>query len=111
MVDEKLEALSARLESLRHLSDRLAGTEKLSGVKDTKRLFQPPVAKSKFAENKAVELAPDAISSKMDFAVDSVLPKKRGRPRKDSKPEEFASQKRRRFAIKKVTQIKSKKDK
>lgn len=111
MVDEKLEALSARLESLRHLSDRLAGSEKLSGVKDSKRLFQPPVSKSKFTENKAVELAPQALSSKMDFAVDSVLPKKRGRPRKDSKPEEFASQKRRRFAVKKVTQIKSKKDK
>ncbi len=111
MVDEKLEALSARLESLRHLSDRLAGIENVPGVKETKKLFQPPASKHKLSESKAVELAPETVSPKLDLAIDAVLPKKRGRPRKDSKPEEFASQKRRRFAIKKVTQIKSKKDK
>src|SRR5690606_4097616 len=40
-VDEKLEALSQRLESLRHLSDRLSGAEKMFGDKDGKKPFQP----------------------------------------------------------------------
>ncbi len=111
MVDEKLEALSARLESLRHLSDRLAGSEKHQGIKDAKKIFQTPAPKARLTDNKTIEVAPEAVSPRLDLAVDSVLPKKRGRPRKDSKPEEFTSQKRRRFAIKKVTQIKSKKDK
>jgi hypothetical protein len=111
LVDEKLEALSARLESLRHLSDRLAGSEKLMGSKEMKRLYQPPLPKPKLIESKSVELNPEAKSPKVDLAIDSILPKKRGRPRKEIKPEEFASQKRRRFAIKKVTQIKTKKDK
>jgi Uncharacterised protein family (UPF0158). len=111
LVDEKLEALSARLESLRHLSDRLAGSEKLMGGKEMKRLYQPTLPKSKLIESKLVESTPEAKSPRMDLAIDSILPKKRGRPRKDTKPEEFASQKRRRFAIKKVTQIKTKKDK
>ncbi|EKE07747.1 MAG: hypothetical protein ACD_17C00536G0001, partial [uncultured bacterium] len=41
-----------------------------------------------------------------------VLPKKRGRPRKEEpEVEEFQPQRRRRFAIKKVAQIKTKKTK
>ncbi len=109
-VDEKLEALSARLESLRHLSDRLAGSDKMMGIKDGKRPFQPFI-KPKLKETNAIQVMPEAKSSKMEAAVGSVLPKKRGRPRKEEKQEEFVGQKRRRFAIKKVTQIKSKKDK
>src|SRR3990167_4645400 len=38
-VDEKLEALSQRLESLRHLSDRLAGADKFFGNEKTKKPF------------------------------------------------------------------------
>lgn len=115
LVDEKLEALSARLESLRHLSDRLASVDKLGGVGGSKegerRFYQPPPVKPKLTDTKAVEVMGDQKSAKLDMAVDSVLPKKRGRPRKETGPEEFATQKRRRFAIKKVTQIKSKKEK
>ena len=103
-VDEKLEALSQRLESLRHLSTRLAGSEKLFGVDKIKKPFQP-FFKPKF-EVKA-EVLPDDRSPKMEAAIGSVLPKKRGRPRKEEKPEEFVAQRRRRFAIKKVAQIKS----
>src|SRR3990167_4316672 len=40
-VDEKLEALSQRLESLRHLSNRLAGSEKFFGSEKIKKPFQP----------------------------------------------------------------------
>lgn len=110
LVDEKLEALSARLESLRHLSDRLGGAEKRMGTTDGKRSFSS-FPKQKFTQGKAVELKPEAKPSKMELAVDAVLPKKRGRPRKEEPSDEFVSQKRRRFTIKKVTQIKSKKDK
>lgn len=105
-VDEKLEALSQRLESLRHLSDRLADpTKKLGGD-----AFKTPL-KSTYSK-------PDSItpyeekSEKMEAAVETVLPKKRGRPKKEtSSAEEFIPQKRRRFAVKKVSQIKTKKKK
>ena len=110
MVDEKLEALSARLESLRHLSDRFAGADKVMGVKDGKRPFHPFI-KPKLKETNVVEVLPEMKAPKVESAIGSILPKKRGRPRKEDKAEEFVGQKRRRFAIKKVTQIKSKKDK
>ncbi len=109
-VDEKLEALSQRLESLRHLSTRLSGAEKLVGGDAFKKPFMPFI-KPKFKETKSIEVLPETqSSSKIGSAIGSVLPKKRGRPRKeDAKAEEFIGQKRRRFAIKKVTQIKTKK--
>ncbi len=109
-VDEKLEALSQRLESLRHLSDRLAGAEKMFGVDKIKKPFTPFI-KPKFKEVKSVEVLQDEKSPKIESAIGGILPKKRGRPRKEERPEEFIGQKRRRFAIKKVTQIKTKKDK
>ncbi len=111
-VDEKLEALSQRLESLRHLSDRLAGAEKMFGVDAGKKPFTPFI-KPKMKETKSVEVLPETRAPKVESAIHAVLPKKRGRPRKEDQPvDEFVGQKRRRFAIKKVTQIKSgKKDK
>ena len=105
--DEKLEALSQRLESLRHLSSRLAGAEKFFGVDNVKKPFAP-IFKPKFKE--AAEFASEEISPKMESATEAVLSKKRGRPRKEDQPEEFKAQRRRRFAIKKVAQIKTKKD-
>lgn len=107
-VDDKLEALSQRLESLRHLSNRLAGSEKMFGVDGVNKPFTPFV-KPKFKD--AIEKTGDDPSLKMDSAIQSVLPKKRGRPKKDDQPEEFVPQARRRFAIKKVAQIKTKKHK
>lgn len=103
-VDEKLEALSQRLESLRNLSHRLAGSDKLLGLDKLPK----PLFKAKLAETKAVEILPDVPGSKIESAAFSLMPKKRGRPRKE---EESMGQKRRRFTIKKVTQIKTKKDK
>lgn len=108
-VDEKLEALSQRLESLRHLSNRLAGAEKMFGV-EPKRPFQPLI-KPKFKDTKAIEKMGEEEAPKVESATLGILPKKRGRPRKEEQAEEFAPQKRRRFAIKKVTQIKTKKEK
>ncbi len=106
-VDEKLEALSQRLESLRHLSNRLAGAEKFFGTDSGKKPFTP-FFKPKFKES--VEKLPEERAPKIETAIEAVLPKKRGRPRKEDQPEEFKAQRRRRFAIKKVSQIKSKKN-
>lgn len=109
-VDEKLEFLSQRLDSLRHLSNRLAGAEKMFGMEKGKKPFQP-FFKPKFKDTKAVEQIHEEEAPKVEAATFGILPKKRGRPRKEEQAEEFAPQKRRRFAIKKVTQIKTKKEK
>lgn len=103
--NEKLEALSQRLEALRHLSDRLAGSEKFFGVEKVKKPFEP-FFKPKFKEIKA-EVLPEEKAPKVEAAIGMVLPKKRGRPRKEEQPEEFIGQRRRRFAIKKVAHIKA----
>ncbi len=109
-VDEKLQALSERLESLRHLSNRLAGAEKMFGEDGGKKPFVPFI-KPKFKDSKSVERMQEEEAPKVESATFGILPKKRGRPRKDEQAEEFAPQKRRRFAIKKVSQIKTKKEK
>lgn len=108
-VDEKLEALSQRLESLRHLSSRLAGSEKYFGVEKPKTPFAPFI-KPKLRETKA-EVLEEMKAPKIEEAIEGVLPRKRGRPRKEEGPEEFEVTKKRRFAIKKVAQIKTKKAK
>lgn len=102
-VDEKLEALSQRLESLRHLSSRLAGSEKTFGIEKDRKPFEPYL-RSKF---KDASMMPE--SPKIEASVGQILPKKRGRPRKEGGPEELIPQPRRRFTIKKVAQIKTKK--
>lgn len=109
-VDERLAALSERLESLRHLSSRLSGAEKFFGSGDSKKPFQP------FLKPKFKDLSPEKISEakeepKMESAIGGVLPKKRGRPRKEDKPEEFTPQGRRRFSIRRVAQIRTRKKK
>jgi hypothetical protein len=109
-VDEKLEALSQRLESLRHLSNRLAGAEKMLGVEKSKKPFEP-FFRPKLKETKAIEVLEETKQPKVGMAVGGVLPKKRGRPRKEEQAEEFVSQPRRRFTIKKVAQIKTRKNK
>jgi hypothetical protein len=108
-VDEKLEALSQRLESLRQLSNRLSGNEKQFGIEKTHRPIAP-FLQPKFKEAKAVEVI--AESPKIEDAIAGVIPKKRGRPRKEEETSTtYAMQPRRRFAIKKVSQIKHKKEK
>lgn len=110
-VDEKLEALSQRLESLRHLSTRLTGAEKMLGFEKVRKPFEPFI-KPKFKETKAVEVLEEAEAPKVEAAIGAILPKKRGRPRKEeAEPEVFQAQHRRRFSVKKVAQIKTKKKK
>jgi hypothetical protein len=108
-VDEKLEALSQRLESLRHLSNRLAGSEKALGLEKGKKPFEP-FFRPKFKESIGI-LEEGQGPKGMEAAIGGILSKKRGRPRKEEQAEEFTSQRRRRFTIKKVSQIKTKKKK
>lgn len=109
-VDERLAALSERLESLRHLSGKLAGNEKGFGLEGLKQTFPKLSRPSPLKEVKA-EVLPIGKTAKVESAIEDFLPKKRGRPRKEERPEEFMPQRRRRFSIKKVSQIKSQKKK
>ena len=112
-VDEKLEALSQRLESLRHLSNRLAGAEKMLGVDGgVRKPFDPFIKPVKVKETTSVEVLDESQQApKIESAIGDVLPgKRRGRPRKEEE-QEFVGERRRRFAIKKVSQIKSPKPK
>jgi len=107
-VDERLEALSQRLESLRSLSDRLSGMDSSMGVPKKKAPFQPfsrPTVKG------VTESAQEEKEEKMESAISDVFPKKRGRPKKEEEATEFKPQQRKRFAVKQVTQIKKKKKK
>ncbi len=104
-VDAKLEALSQRLESLRHLSDKLQGADKGFGVEKLKTSFEPSI-RPKFSEGKSIVSQSPQKEVKVEMAIQEVLPKKRGRPRKPEAQEEFTPQRRKRFAIKKVTPIK-----
>lgn len=110
-VDEKLEALSQRLDSLKKLSDRFAGGD-ISKLDETLRALKP-LAKPKPKEIKHVEVIEQPKEEKIETAISEVLPKKRGRPRKEEKEGEFeyVGPKKKAFAIKKVAQIKTPKKK
>ena len=95
-IDEKLEALSRRLESLQDLSYRLGATmEPLYKEKVPVGIPKPKLKATKAAIEE---------EGKVKEAVYEVLPRKRGRPKKEKV-------KRKRFAIKKVTPIKFKRKK
>lgn len=96
-VDTKLEALSQRLESLRHLSDRLKGADQVV-PKSEEGLIQ---AVSKDDEGKVFEFAK------------GLLPKKKGRLPKEGKEigEYLGKKKEATSKIKRVSQIKQKKKK
>lgn len=96
-VDKELETLSQRLESLRQLSSKLYGHEKELGIETAKGLFEPFV-KPQMHGVQPIEKG----EGKIEEAIEEVLPKKRGRPRK----EEF-----RRMGVKSVSPIKGKKKK
>ena len=102
-VDERLAALSQRLESLQQLTKRFGG-EKLPSLEDLSRPM--PSLKTPPRSLKA-EIMVDGGKEKISSAIEEVLPKKRGRPRKEDAAEEFEPQKRRRFAVKKVARIRS----
>ena len=99
IVDEKLEALSQRLESLKQITDRLS-TEKSS--QDSR--LQPPLHAPMKDEH---EIGLAKGKEKMSSAVGSVLPKKSVKTKGKDEAEEFTPEKRKRFSVKQVTPIKS----
>ena len=101
-IDSKLEALSQRLESLRHLSDRLKASQGL-GLEDEK--FIDGVGKR---ELQAETVEKGGKRRRVAEIAKGFLPKKRGRPPKEKAEIQEMLQKKRKAGIKQVTQIKSK---
>lgn len=96
-IDSKLEALSQRLESLRHLSDRLKAAPGL-GIEKEEKILK---AVSEGGEEKG----------KISSIAKGFLPKKKGEAPKDKEQIQEMLQKKRDAGIKQVTQIKRTKKK
>ena len=107
-VDEKLEALSERLESLKKLSDRFAGGD-ISKLDETLRTFKP-LGTSQQAQKSLHAEVEEKKDVKVEKAISDFLPKKRGRPQKE-KSGEYSGPKKKAFSIKKVAPITHKKPK
>jgi hypothetical protein len=100
-IDTKLEALSQRLESLRHLSDRLKGSSGL-GIESEEKMIQAISQQGEEPEK-----------SKISSIAKGFLPKKKGKHPKDKGEIQEMMQKKRQAGIKQVTPInrgKKKKD-
>jgi hypothetical protein len=109
-VDAKLEALSERLESLRHLSSRLGGMRELTGMDKEDKLIKA-VGKPVVDETEKRVEGDGNEAPKKRMIVDVVkgfLPKKKERP---LKTKEGAPLERRQQVVKTVTQIQHKKPK
>lgn len=99
-VDSKLEVLSQRLESLRHLSQKLKG---ISGEPSEDRKFSSTITAN-------VELETEEQQPKLSKLIRGVLPsrKKEGKEKKDMRK---LLEEKKEKGVKKVTQIKYKTDK
>lgn len=104
-IDYKLEALSQRLESLRHLSDRIRSTSGLS-LESEEKLFDS-VSKHKL-ETKELE---EGKGKKISIIAKTFLPKKRGRPPKEKADIQKLMKKKQQVGFKQVTPLKQKKRK
>lgn len=102
-VDEKLEALSQRLESLQNITNRLSSSKSTSEFK-MPSLPGIPVKKD-------LNLKPSEAKPKISSAVEDVLPKQGGKKVEEGEAQEFIPQRRKKFSIKQVTPIKGKKQK
>ena len=91
---------------MKKLSDRFAGGD-IAKLDETLRALKP-IAKPKLREVKKVEVIPEKKETKVETAISEVLPKKRGRPRKEVKEGEYIGPKKKPFTIKKVAPIKRK---
>lgn len=96
VVDDKLEALSKRLESLKHITDRL-------GMGET--LKEPKISSKDFYA--AREKGEEKISS----AITEVLPKQGVKAKLEGEAEEFIPEKRKKFSIKQVSALSKKRRK
>ncbi len=93
-IDTKLEALSQRLESLRHLSDRLKTSSGL-GIESEEKMIQA-------VSQQGTELEKEKIST----IAKGFLPKKKRKQPKDKEEIQEMMQKKREAGIKQVTPIK-----
>jgi hypothetical protein len=93
-IDTKLEALSQRLESLRHLSDRLKTTTGL-GIESEEKMIQAVSQQSEEPEK-----------GKISSIAKGFLPKKKGQLPKEKEEIQEMLQKKRKAGIKQVTPIK-----
>lgn len=98
-VDERLQALSERLESLRHLSARLVGVEGIPGIEKEKKMLKA-VSVAEEPEEEEKEVSKGGILR----VVSGFLPKRR----KGLGERKEASKKAGKRAIKTVTQLKKK---
>lgn len=103
-IDTRLEALSQRLESLRHLSDRLRTSSDL-GLESEEKMFQA------VSQRESDEGPEEGKGSKIADIAKGLLPKKRGRPPKEKAEIQELMQKKREAGIKQVTPIKQGKKK
>ena len=99
-IDSRLEALSQRLESLRHLSDRLRSSSGL-GTESEDKLFE--------AVSQATTVPSEGKGSKISNIAKGFLPKKKGRPPKEKAEIQELMKKKREAGIKQVTPIRKKK--
>ncbi|MFA6501574.1 MAG: hypothetical protein WCT85_02185, partial [Parachlamydiales bacterium] len=102
-VDEKLEALSRKLESLQQLQTRLSASEIDLGIEKLQKPFKT-FTKPKFSEIKKIEISPTEKDSKIGEAVQVALPSM-------GKDKKIEPEKRRIIRIKKVSEIKPSKKK
>ncbi|MCB1107293.1 MAG: UPF0158 family protein [Chlamydiia bacterium] len=93
-IDSKLEALSQRLESLRHLSDRLKSTSGI-GVESEEKIIQAVSRQES-----------EADKGKIAGIAKGFLPKKKGKAPKEKEEIQEMLQKKRKAGIKQVTPIK-----
>lgn len=105
-VDTKLEALSQRLESLRHLSDRLRGVEDL-GLGREKRMIEAVSESTSISEKKISK--GEEEKGKISSLISGFLPKKKaGMPKEPEELQEFL-EKKKKAGKKMVTPITRKK--
>lgn len=98
-IDSRLEALSQRLESLRHLSDRLRTSPTFRPQKEEK-IFEA-------VSHQEIDLSSkESEGSKIADIAKGLLPKKRGRPPKEKAEIQAIMKKKREAGIKQVTPIK-----
>ena len=106
-IDTKLEALSQRLETLRHLSNRLRDSEGL-GIEDEEKLIQA-ISQKSFEPD--VTQKPTKKGSRVSEVAKGLLPGKKGRSEKSESEVQKIVAKKKSTRVKSVTQIHSKKKK
>lgn len=109
-VDAKLQALSERLESLRHLSTRLADIQGISGLEREEKLFKAVSSTPVEEEREELEEEPGTKKKGIMEVVKGFLPRKKEKPA-PKEQKETSDQKKKGPTVKTVTPISYKKPK